>query len=365
MQENKHMTKYIIFTLLGVILFFLGEYKGILGLKAKHETLKMVGSAVTGGGLIPLLEAAIRHIGRIILRMGHSLNYLGKAFIKKDIDAQIAICASYAKHKDIHFPEMIFSDTEGVMTSIDRENSAIDDIVMFRSYLGKLSELGKSKVIINTGRCQGYVEMLCQILGIANNAHYDIPHIIENGAALYNSYNKSVIPLLDKEKVSMLYELDKKLRKHLPDNIFEPKTFLITVNPNDSDHIDKLYKDILDFIHKQQFRGQFEVHYSFTAVDVSIKGVNKLSAVNYIVDKYFNNNSDVLPNSIIVSSHNSDLEIINSSNIGKAYCVSEHVDRSIEKSVMRKSGKEHILSSANGNVLCQVIERECGLSLPK
>src|SRR5688500_10596975 len=82
-------------------------------------------------------------------------------------------------------PLLIASDIEGCITPPDRTEIDLLKFHRLRAYCEFVKANPEfPQIIALTGRSQGYVELLAQSLGMLNSP-FDIPFVIENGAALY------------------------------------------------------------------------------------------------------------------------------------------------------------------------------------
>jgi len=82
-----------------------------------------------------------------------------------------------------------------------------------------------------TGRSQGYVELLAQSLGIVDRGNIDLPFVIENGSAIYYPVSKKTRRLISNDQMKLIQEIYIVLTDNLIENEFEPKVYMITINP--------------------------------------------------------------------------------------------------------------------------------------
>jgi hypothetical protein len=87
---------------------------------------------------------------------------------------------------------------------------------------------------IFTGRSQGYVELLAQSLGMVKDDR-DLPVAIECGTALYYPHSKKTERLTPPGKEAayrqLIRNIEELLREKLPSREFEPKCYMVTINP--------------------------------------------------------------------------------------------------------------------------------------
>ena len=116
------------------------------------------------------------------------LLYIGGRFserrTKKSIDRLFRSAVKIVSTKS-ELPIIIASDVEGCITPPYRTEVDLRKFQRLRTYCEFVKTNPEfPQIIIFTGRSQGYVELLAQSLGMLNSP-FDIPFVIENGAALY------------------------------------------------------------------------------------------------------------------------------------------------------------------------------------
>jgi len=345
------LSKNIIILLIGFIVFLFGN-------EFKNDIYTMLGSAIVGGGLFPLLINFFIEIKKFFIKLIKFVKQLFNIFINKNINKLMELSISH--DSSVKSPLLLIIDTEGVSTPKDRSNiEDFKDILIIREYLKEIKNISEMKVIFNSCRNQGYIEMLCQMLNIASDDYFNIPHIIENGSALYDSANKDTITLLTNEEDLKLRKLELELREIFKYNIFEPKNFMITLNPNKNETTFDLAQKINKYINQKNY-DYFEINSSFTAVDIIIKNKNKSTALSKIIKDYFSN-QNIINNIIIISSHDSDLELIKYHKIKKIY-ISNDTTRVITELINGGYTNIEKIKGEELTVLKKVLEIECGLT---
>ncbi|MEK7556911.1 MAG: hypothetical protein AAB538_02955, partial [Patescibacteria group bacterium] len=216
----------------GLALVFLSHVPGVADNSTLAAALEAIGFGLTGYAPIRLIMFA----SVLVTEQGR----------RKVMDWLFSSPPRTMREAQHLLPKIIASDLEGCITPSGRTELDLRKIQRLRSYCDFLATpLGKAfpPVILYTGRSQGYVEFTAQSLGMVKYDSY-IPLVIENGAALYYPHTKKTVCLLTPEQRSAIRKLDGALREHLLGNEFEPKAYMITVNPMVGQSIEELKKII-------------------------------------------------------------------------------------------------------------------------
>ncbi|MEH2078805.1 MAG: hypothetical protein V7K89_01955 [Nostoc sp.] len=266
------------------------------------------------------------------------------------------------------FPILIGTNVEGCISTAYRGSIDIVKIAKVRAYCDFLKTDKGNKfppIVICTGRSQGYVELLAQILGLAND-DLDVPFIIEMGAAVYYPFSKITKSRLNQEDELLMHNIKSVLKKELSDIEFEPKSFIVTVNPFKTETVDKLYEKIFKLLSKQGLADMVEIIRGNTAVDITPKRINKISALEKVVEDYTRskcNEAKNLKSIVYIAESSGDIEIINK--VKRAYCSESEATPEVKQRVKDEFGENHILKKKDIDVFLTVLEETCGVKVVK
>lgn len=259
-------------------------------------------------------------------------------------------------------PIVIASDVEGCITPPYRTQVDLRKFQRLRTYCEFVKANPEfPQIVVFTGRSQGYVELLAQALGMLNGP-FDIPFVIENGAALYRPTSKKTILLLNSDQLKAVQAAQMLLNSVLIDNEFEPKTFMVTINPNDRQTVDVLREQVTLILQEHNLLGSLTIASSASAVDITPKNVDKLSGLREVL-KYFPRDARDQSLSAIVAlgDHVSDINVIK--NVGRAYCPAENVHSEVRKLIETRFGLDHVINLSHIDFVLAVIEKECGIHI--
>lgn len=265
-------------------------------------------------------------------------------------------------------PLLIVADVEGCITPPHRTEVDLRKLQRLRGYCEfTKSEAGREfpPLIIYTGRSQGYVEMLAQSLGMIDSA-FDLPFVIENGAALYYPHAKKTIPLVTDEQRKLIQEIRNRLAKKMPQNEFEPKIYMVTINPiQERETIDELRQKVIVTLKVAGKLDSVTINSTASAVDITPKGINKLSGVEEALKAYQNLRPDRRDQGFDfitgIGDSTSDLCVLEK--VGTAYCSSHDVDPEVRKFVEEHFGADHVINRKHIDFVIAVIEKVCGVRL--
>lgn len=280
---------------------------------------------------------------------------------KKSIDRLFRSAVKIVSTKT-ELPIIIASDVEGCITPPYRTEVDLRKFQRLRTYCEFVKANPEfPQIIIFTGRSQGYVELLAQSLGMLNSP-FDIPFVIENGAALYRPTSKKTILLLTPEQLKAVQEAQMLLNDVLPDNEFEPKTFMVTINPNERQTVDELREQVTLILQKNDLLEVLTIASSASAVDITPKNIDKLSGLKEVLKYYPRDRQDrTLSTIIALADHISDINVIK--NVGGAYCPAENVHSEVRNLIEARFGSDHVINFSHIDFVLAVIEKECGIRI--
>jgi hypothetical protein len=263
-------------------------------------------------------------------------------------------------------PALIGTNIEGCISTAHRGAIDLRKLFQMRAYCNFLkTDEGKEypPIVICTGRSQGYVELLAQTLGLSDDG-LDLPFIIEMGAALYYPSSKRTESWLIEEEELLIDEIKSVLKRELRDIVFEPKSFIVTVNPSGAETTDQLYERIFASLSGEGLAGRVNIIRGNTAVDITPQRINKISALRQVVRDYtrrkFGKAKD-LESIVYIAESNGDMEIIN--HVKEAYCSESEATFDVERNVRDRFGANHILRETNIDVFLTVLEKTCGIKI--
>jgi len=265
-------------------------------------------------------------------------------------------------------PLLFVADAEGCITPPYRTEVDLRKFQRLRGYCEFVkSEAGRQfpPLIVYTGRPQGYVEMLAQSLGMIDSI-FDLPFVIENGAALYFPASKRTRLLITDEQQKLIQKTYSQLTEKMDKNEFEPKTHMVTINPIPSQQtIDDLQQEVIVILEEIGILDLLTVNSTASAVDITPKNINKLSGLEKALEEYHELRPDRREqgfDSIIgIGDSTSDLCVLQK--VGTAYCSAHNVDPVVSKFVEKHFGTDHVINRQHIDFVIAVIERECGLHL--
>jgi hypothetical protein len=216
------------------------------------------------------------------------------------------------------------------------------------------------------------VELLAQSFGMVNDDR-DLPVAIECGTALYYPHSKKTErlhpPGKEAEYRQLIRDIEELLRGKLPGHEFEPKCYMVTINPEwpnatTDELLPKVYRIIEDAGYGTDpstvaAPGNVKITSSATAVDITPAGLSKLSALIEIAKKAAEKGivQRGLDATVALGDHLSDIEVLKAA--GRVYCPADAHDD--VKNAVR--GKGSVLNENDIDFVMHVIEMECGLSI--
>ncbi|MEA3324259.1 MAG: HAD hydrolase family protein [Euryarchaeota archaeon] len=340
-----------------------------------------------------LLTLGVPLLGFLPLQPFRSLRYKMKVF--KDCWKEKSIYSPFncsKKIKEVNrkkkLPIFIVVDIEGCITPPDRTEIDLQKFQRLRcycEYVRKSNERKFPPLVICTGRSQGYVELLAQSLGMVDGGNMDLPFVIENGSALYYPVSKKTTLLLTSNQMELIQKVQRVLTDKLCENEFEPKAYMITINPiinsTTSEKIDMLRRKVESIITNKdtidtEFDGadvseELAIETTDSAVDITPNGINKISGLEETLKIYHNLCPEDIGKGfgqhvVAIVDSTSDLciiEKVGDGNAGGVYCSNEDANKEVKKHIAEKFSNENIMESRQIDLIMEVIERETGLGL--
>jgi hydroxymethylpyrimidine pyrophosphatase-like HAD family hydrolase len=168
--------------------------------------------------------------------------------------------------------------------------------------------------------------------------------------------------LLSADQLKAIQEAQMLLNSVLVDNEFEPKTFMVTINPNDRQTVDELREQVTLILQKHNLLASLTIASSASAVDITPKNVDKLSGLREVLKFFPKDRCDQSLGSIVaLADHVSDINVIK--NVGSAYCPAENVHSEVRKLIETRFGSDHVINLSHIDFVLAVIEKECGIRI--
>jgi hydroxymethylpyrimidine pyrophosphatase-like HAD family hydrolase len=345
LNSGKRYTLNVTLTLLGVIGILVSM---IIGTVAEpQQALWSIGLMLMGYGLI---ETAISIYDR--------LSDLRRA---KKILERYAFSVEVIEPRPKDLPRLLLSDIEGCITPLYRAQVDLVKFSRLRAYCEFVQENRDfPQLVFYTGRSQGYVELLAQSLGILDSAR-DLPFVIENGAALYMPRAKKTHSLIERSQILTILETRKVLEGRFPSNEFEPKSFMVSLNPVIGETVDQLRDKVNLALKDQGLLDDLSITSTASAVDISPSGVSKLSGLQKALPYLeLDGQPTTLDQIVAFGDQIADLDVLKA--VGRPYCpMDSHAE--VKKYVGEAFGPAHIVDKPHIDVVISVIERECGLHI--
>jgi hydroxymethylpyrimidine pyrophosphatase-like HAD family hydrolase len=271
-------------------------------------------------------------------------------------------------------------DIEGCITPSGRQGVELVKLQRLRVYC-ELARRDPSypPVVFYTGRSQGYAELLVQELGLVDDAR-DLPCVIESGTALYYPNSKRTVLVgnaanLQSNRV-LIHEVSELLRAELPTHEFEPKCYMITINPAPNQNVEDLLTMVDRILHDSGYetnradtnvppdptkRGCFRVTSSASAVDITPESLTKLNGLLQVAKEAAKKNipQNGLDETVAVGDHSNYVEVLRA--VGHAYCPTEAHPDVIR--VVKQKDANNVIPKRDIEFVIRMIEIECGLSI--
>lgn len=343
MKKNISNIGNLLILALGVILVFVSKTPFFENLPILSKTIETLGITLAGYGPIGMF-----------INFYESLRDRSiKGKIEKLFESSIKVISR--KKKVLFFAV----DISGCITPVDRSEISLIDLQRLRSYCEFVMKNPEYPTIVfYTGRSQGYLEILLQTLNMLGYP-FTFPHIIENGTALYSGIDKKVIPLINQDEISTIRLVNTIIQSTMT-NKLEPKSYMVTVNPNDNETVEELREKISNLLIQKELRESVHISSTYSAVDITPKGRTKISALMDLLSSQGYSSTD-LRDIVSVGDQTSDFDILKST--GRAYCPSEKVHHEVREYIENKFGLSNVINASEINIVIKVIEIECGIKI--
>ncbi len=259
-------------------------------------------------------------------------------------------------------PIFITTDLEGCVTPPNRTAINLRKLQRLRGYCEFVKENRiYPQLIVFTGRSQGYVEFLAQTLNMFESP-IDLPFVIENGAALYHVNSKKTTCLLSEEQRELVQSVRALLMDHFNDREFEPKAYMVTLNPVEPEAVDELRDRVTSVLGEKNMRSLVTISSTASAVDITPVGITKKEGLDNVL-KYYPHEGEQLNYERIVALGDSisDLPILRIA--GSSYCPAENVHPEVRKAIEKDFGSDHVINHSDIDFVAEVIHKECGVIL--
>jgi len=343
----------LVYFLFGVVLILLSNIKSVATCSAVAKTLEVMGAGLAGYPGV-----------RVLLFMK---TFVTEDFWRERIDRMFQPQPPRVRPRDADLPSLILTDVEGCITPADRSLVDLRKMQRLRSYCEFVkSEAGRGfpPVVLYTGRAQAYVELLAQSLGMINKA-LDIPFVIENGAALYFPYAKKTTPLVSPEQKDLIQTIRSKLVlvDALRENEFEPKAYMVTINPRPGQDIALLREAVEQHLSSAGRLSELTINSTASAVDITPKGVDKLTGLTKALEEIqkLRGGQCDFTSAVALGDTASDLPVLKK--VVSAYCPEFSVEPEVRNFVLDSFGKDHVIPKHDIDFVCGAIEHACSLRL--
>jgi hydroxymethylpyrimidine pyrophosphatase-like HAD family hydrolase len=333
--------------LIGLVLILLGNTDALPG--TSQRIVEGIGLAVMGYAPIRLIVAAPG-----LLRARRARRRLDGLF-----EPIVRVVATPGA-----LPIFIATDVEGCLTPPHRSTVELRKFQQIRSYSDFArvnSAKGYPPLVMYTGRSQGYVELLVQALGL-NDPNLDLPSVIENGCALYFPGRRQTVPLITDRQRETMTNVASVLRSSLAANEFEPKVYMVTLNPTAGQMVQDLYSRVFEALGRANLRAEVDINTTASAVDITPKGASKLTGLEKTVQEYRQMRPEqraTLTDVVALGDSTSDLPVLDA--VGRAYCPAQEVHPEVRRRIETKYGADHVIDRHHIDFVLSVIERETGL----
>lgn len=347
------ITKHLLLFVSGLALIFLAHTQIETASPMTSRVLEALGFALAG-------YAPIRLVMSIT-------TLLGEGWRARLMDRAFRSGVRIVSPKKV-LPLLIVADAEGCITPPHRTEVDLRKFQRLRAYCEFVkSEAGQEfpPLLIYTGRPQGYVEMLAQVLGVVDSP-LDLPFVIENGAALYFPVSRKTVPITNDEQRRLSEKIRNLLIEKMPQNEFEPKIYMTTINAlPDQQTIDKLRQEVIRILKDTDVLDSLVINSTASAVDITPKNINKLVGLKEAIKEYHNLRPDTrgrdLDAVVGIADSTSDLCVLEE--VGRAYCSAHDVAPEVRKFVEQRFGTDHVIDRKHIDFVIAVIEKECGLHI--
>ncbi len=262
---------------------------------------------------------------------------------------------------EVSVPRFIAVDIEGCITPADRAEVDLRKFQRLRSYSALVKrDPTYPQLVIFTGRSQGYVELLAQSLGMIHT-NLGLPFVIENGSALYFPLDKRTEVLVNSKHLDKVGEMRNLMREEFGHLKFEPKSYMITVNPPYAQESADLHQDIAGLARDRGLLQDLRISHTASAVDVTGAGVSKLTGLMAVSRLHDSSKKGDLAGVVAMGDTQSDIEIF--MEVGKGYCPAENVADELVRVVMTRWDSDHVVAGRHIDFVIKTIEKVCYVEL--
>ena len=347
MNTKLNVMRDLLLFITGIAVILFAFTKTIHEITFLSKTLETIGIAMVGYGPIQLIVNLI--------------NYTKDSTSRRKLENMFSSIVRVVENKET-LPIFIAVDIEGCITPSNRSQIDLSKLQRLKAYCEFTKEHTEyPPLILYTGRSQGYVELLSQTLGILDFRN-DLPFVIENGAALYRPGLKQTIPLFTQAQIKIIREVEAIIMEELPNNNFEPKSYMITINPNIHQNVDDLREFATLLLSKKGLVDSLNITNTASAVDITPIGISKLAGLYKVLNYLPSEKSTYqLDEAVSIGDHIADLPILAAT--GSSYCPAQNVHTEVRDYIEDRFGSTHVIDKPNIEFVISVIEQECGLSI--
>lgn len=208
-------------------------------------------------------------------------------------------------------------------------------------------ELKKRNIapFMNTGRSGGYVQALMQALGFTTT----VPHLCENGAVLFCSDNVWYISRRITETSKMHFDTAKEAAmrqsQKFGGTVASGRDASCTLYPPRGMKIEIFFDHICRRLRNLEHQGTVEITYSAAAVDITPKGITKVSGLLDICALFGWN----IKEGAAVGDSRGDIPVLEE--VGFPMCPANASDE-VKELVRRRGGKISLLPTTEGTIDC-------------
>lgn len=184
--------------------------------------------------------------------------------------------------------DLIVADVEGCITPAKRTETNLYGLSEVQKYSKKVNKENLPPIILLTGRPVPYCEKVIQDIGALGPA-FKIPSVVENGAVYWDHNKRSVWgynPAVGEKKKDLkkVRSFVEELKENYKNNVIEEpgKEICISLNPKELGITD-LYDIVNEEFERKGLDEIVNITHSASAVDITPKGVSKLTGLDYIL----------------------------------------------------------------------------------
>lgn len=174
---------------------------------------------------------------------------------------------------------LIACDIDGCFNPGKNRVNSFKELSVLRQYNHQRIDTGAPPITFISGRPLPFVEAYANFLSVLDYC------ICENGAMAFHPATGEVLvnPIINDDGLSALYSakesIKEEIRKGLPARLEPGKEVSVSLNPTDGEMpLQVLLQEVLPFIEPSKL----EATHSASAVDITVKGVNKGSGISWL-----------------------------------------------------------------------------------